>query len=306
MELNKPKKLFFLGTSVLTSFLFLMGVWWLYLVFKLAKQIENHDIPNQMGNLFNMIKWEGAVFLLLILFISIAHAYMYFADRKKSKSIGLFFASLTHELKTPLASIKLQAQVLNDLILSNKNLENGDKSALSTYSGRLQESTMRLENELDNHLQLARIERDGVLNTAELEFKSKLQAIIKNYPTISFDIKDFDELYILSDSFALDTILKNLFENTLRHVKNENKNIIIKTSQVDSLTKVTISDNGEEFSGDITKLGKLFYKHDSPKGSGLGLYLVRSLMLKMNGRFEISSLNNKLQFNLYFQRGENG
>ena len=68
----------------------------------------------------------------------------------------------------------------------------------------------------------------------------------------------------------------------------------------EGLIKVTYKDNGSSFTGDLNSLGNLFYKHNSPKGSGIGLYLVKNLMLQMKGRCEFLS-QDSLTIELYFQ-----
>ena len=61
--------------------------------------------------------------------------------------------------------------------------------------------------------------------------------------------------------------------------------------------------HGEKFCGNLDRLGKLFYKHDSPKGSGIGLYLVKKLVQRQGGQFVVSN-EARLLFELKFKRGE--
>jgi signal transduction histidine kinase len=78
-------------------------------------------------------------------------------------------------------------------------------------------------------------------------------------------------------------------ENTQKHNKNETVSIKIKPAA--ELWEIQYRD-GSSFSGDITKLATIFYKHQSPRGSGIGLYLSRSLMQKMGGNLLFSLENN--------------
>lgn len=301
MQLNKPQKLFFVVTFVTTSFILLLGSWWLYLTFKLSNELEALGLKTSHGNILNMVKWEGAVFFILIISITLAQLYMYISDRKKSQSINLFFASLTHELKTPLASIKLQAQVLLDIV-NDVSLTTEDREKIEKYAQRLHDSSFKLEHELDKHLQLSRVERDGVLNYKELELKSTIKYIAKDFPDIALELDSTKDTYILADEFALHLILRNLFDNSLKHNKSNEKSIKITITNTSKNVTITFKDNAGPFTGDIKKLGSLFYKHNSPKGSGLGLYMIKKLVAKMGGKLTFSNIDSlviKMEFKKY-------
>jgi signal transduction histidine kinase len=64
-------------------------------------------------------------------------------------------------------------------------------------------------------------------------------------------------------------------------------------------------DFGKKFLGSTSRLGELFYKFDSTKGSGIGLYLIKNLMRKMNGNFEIVN-SERLKLKLSFESAEGG
>ena len=126
MELNKTRSRFYLLISFSVMMLLLLGSWWLFLVFKLSNALEGITSQKPQGNLINMIKWEGTTFIVFLIILSITLLYIYFQDHKKTKALQAFFSSLTHELKTPLASIKLQSEVINDL-LEDEALEKNTK-----------------------------------------------------------------------------------------------------------------------------------------------------------------------------------
>lgn len=299
MELNKTKKWFYAITALAVIFILALGGWWLFLVFKLANKLESMHIPELTGNLVYMIQWEGFTFFSMLLILGSAILYIFIQDHRKTLSISSFFASMTHELKTPLASIRLQAQVIADLV---DDLEL-PSSQLEKYVHRLNEDTVRLENELDKSLQLARLEKGGVLNLTTIcleEFIEDMASCYKSsYKDISFNITYKENLMILADEFALRMILRNLIENTLRHCHKDEKKVTIKIHSSQKKIQMSYSDNGMPFTGDKKKLGQLFYKYKSPKGSGIGLYLIKRLTEKMGGSFKISNTN-QLMFTLDF------
>lgn len=306
MELNKTRKAFYIVLLFSVLMLFLLGSWWLFLVFKLANKLEDLNHPLLEGNLLSMIKWEGMTFIGFLLTLTVTLIYIYYQDHKKTKSLQAFFSSLTHELKTPLASIKLQTQVLLDALLEAK-LEEKTQAKIDKYTKRLIDDSVRLEDQLDNHLQLSRVERSAPLNLTQIELLEFIQQEEKRYEQeIQVHIKQSEQAQtvIMADSFALQTILRNLFENTIKHGNPDNKQATIDIVSFKDKVQFSYHDNGGPFSGELDKLGELFYKHDSPKGSGIGLYLIKKLMYKMKGKC-LFNLNNKGQLilTLSFQGG---
>jgi len=283
--------------------LFALGAWWVYLIIKLAEG-ENKYTSEK---LISMVKWEGGTFFILLLALSISLLLFYLKDKRRTHALQAFFSSLTHELKTPLASIRLQGEVLHDKVQS---LIKDDKS-IGELTNRLIQDTNRLEIQMDKILQLSRMERGGNLNLAPVNLIDYLRNIEKSsgkYLNFKFDFAiENDEAYILADEFALDLIYKNLFENTQKHSKEEN--VHIKVTDYNSTLMLKYSDNGI-FNGDKKLLGNLFYKHSSSKGSGIGLYLIKNLLKKMQGDFKFEVDNsedvNKIIFYLWFKKADKG
>lgn len=292
MEINKTKKgkYILLFSSVLI--LLLLGSWWLYLVFNLAVKLEDANIDGLNGNYLKMIQWEGASFFLLLFILTALFLYTYINDLKKTKALQSFFASLTHELKTPLASMKLQTQVLADIIEESK-IDKTEKAKIDKYLNRLLDDNLKLENQLDNHLQLSRVQRHSILNLTQINLTSFIKKEIKRFD-INFTLKPDKEFFIIADDFALKTIFRNLIENSQRHCESPNPTFEIKNNTL------YYTDFGSHFSGDLKSLGRLFYKHNSPKGSGIGLYLIKQLMQQMNGKMEVELHDTTLYFALTF------
>lgn len=271
-----------------------IGSWWLFLVIKLSSHLKLANV-NTGVDYMRMAKWEGGFFIILLVVISFSLIYLYLQELKQTSSLKAFYASLTHELKTPLASMRLQAEVINDLI-EQKQTEN-----LSAFGLRLIEDSKRLELEMDKILHLSRVEQGGVLTLQNIHVHRFLTNLIqKNYPTIKIELINFnDELVIRGDEFCLSLIFRNLVDNSLKHVKNLNV-IKIGVEQKKSKQIIFYKDGGQ-FTGNINKIGTLFYKHNSPKGSGIGLYLISKLMKQMNGNLWIT--HDPLKFELEFNSG---
>ncbi len=289
----------FLTLSLLSAALIMaLGVWWLYLLSQFGKILQNSGQLEQGQNLAKMVKWEGSTFLAVLFLLMGALIFLYFKDQRKSKSLSAFYAGMTHELKTPLASIRLQAEVLNDL-------KEATTEQREEITKRLIQSSNKLETQMDKILQLSRIEGGGNLNLSSINLVDFIHSSWKRWaPELELTIqpkKEKEPLIIKADELALDLVLRNLFENTLTHTAQ--KSAEIKIASIGPQLSLTYSDKGS-FQGDPKKLGNLFYKFNSPKGSGIGLYLIKKLTQKMNGHFLIqySPLSFQIQLSKPYER----
>lgn len=304
MDLDRTKSWPYLILSSAIIFILLLGSWWLYLVFTLAKKLKETDSDLLQGNLVLMVQWEGVTFLASTIIVGIAILYIFYQDNKKTRATQAFYASLTHELKTPLASMKLQSQVLNEL-LDRESLNHNDIIKVRKYGKRIEQDSSRLEDEIDKHLQLARIETQKDFKLESLSINAVLKSIFHKYSNLEVELDNID-YSIKADNAAIMMIFKNLIENTIRH-NSEAKKVEVTTELINinskNFIKVSYRDFGTPFKGDYNSLGKLFYKFNSPKGSGIGIYLIKKLMKLQSGKFEVLN-GSHLIFNLYFQSGD--
>ena len=299
MELNRTRQWFYVLTLLWVVMLLGLGSWWLYLVFKLHSTLSELNLP-QLGSqnrFLNMMKWEGSFFFIFLILLGGSLFYMYFRDMKKSKAMQAFFASLSHELKTPLASMRLQVEVIKDLIED----ETHSHKQLSNLAGRLVEDTTKLESELEKSLQLSRIEQDGTLTLVPISLERYLKRHQQKLtPQLKLELSITEEAQaVMADELAMNVIFRNLFENTLRH-NPESKTVWITVVRNGDCVDLTYDDHGKKFQGISSRLGELFYKFNSTKGTGVGLYLIKNLMRKMDGSFEIHN-NDRLMLKLSFK-----
>lgn len=303
MDVNKTRNWFYGLTLLWVVMLLGLGSWWLYLVFKLHNTLSELNIPElgSQSRFLNMMKWEGSFFFIFLVLLGGSLLIMYYRDMKKSKAMQGFFSSLSHELKTPLASMRLQAEVIKDLIED----ESHSHDQLANLTKRLIEDTYKLESELEKSLQLSRIEQDArmTLVPVSLERFLKRQEKVQTPLKIDLEISE-DAKEILADELSLNMIFRNLFENTLRHNKEASR-VSIKARKSGQFVEILYDDFGKKFEGDLSHLGDLFYKFNSSKGSGIGLYLIKNLMRKMNGQFQIIN-DDRLKFYLSFRSPEGG
>lgn len=269
--------------------LMLLGSWWMYLIVSFGRtEALKSILPGNYDKIMRMLLWEGSAFFILMFLLSGSLFLLYLRDLKKTHAMQAFFASLTHELKTPLASIKLQSEVIHEATEELKN----DK--LIRLTKRLIEDTGVLESQMDKVLHLSRIEREGSLNLEATDVKEKLKRLIKKAIekeelNIRFECKTQIDSIVLIDGFAFEIVMKNLFENTKIHSGGKDVTITLDEISHDYLS-LTYQDIGS-FHGKTKDFGELFYRGEAKKGSGIGLYLGKKLIAKMNGSMNLLNVS---------------
>lgn len=285
---------------------FLLGAWWGYLVNKQASRIA--ELETQVGISSNVVElewvktqrmlyWESSVFFLFLLGSMVLFFWLYWRDLKRARSIQAFFASLTHELKTPLTSIRLQAEAIADGTAAPDPKQ-------KELVGRLLEDSSRLETQVERALELARLEGGGPLYVQPVNLRLVVDRMVKSsLPWNDDKVKVENRLSnfeIQADVGALQVILRNLLENSVRHSGRDSVVVSFDAEKAGSEVAFVVRDNGTGFKGDTRGLGKLFNKGPASQGAGVGLYLIGALMEKMNGRAVFNG-GSGFEARLYFQ-----
>lgn len=246
-----------------------------------------------------MLMWEGGAYFVLLAGVSGALIWLYWRDRRRTNALQAFLASVTHELKTPLTSIRLQAESLAETTQSSALIE------------RLLEDTSRLEQQVEKTLELARLEGGGALVLQPLPIVSWLERFHRSGSTnhhVLIDIeapRTDDTPLVLADPSALQIIFRNLIENTARHARAERARAHVRFERRAEEVCVSFADDGAGFTEDAAKLGSLFYRGSRSQGAGVGLYLIQTLMRLMGGRAEFNAAPARgFETRLHFRRAE--
>ncbi len=285
----------------------LLGAWWTRLLLIQAERISELELVTGLAEKSQtywermrwMLMWESGTFYGLLILSSGFLAWLYWRDMKRSRSLQAFFASLTHELRTPLTSIRLQAESIADSL--------GSDSSQTALIGRLLEDTMRLEAQVERTLELARVEGGGPVFTQSVRIRPWLDRTLKSWLESHSDrlavTNRVGDTIAQIDVSAVQVILKNLLENSLRHSKRSPIQVELSDEHRDEWVVIRYRDNGEGVQGNPRKLGALFQKCAASQGAGVGLYLVRVLMERMGGRAEFASPGG-FEAILYFKEGQ--
>jgi signal transduction histidine kinase len=262
-------------------------VWWATVIERQARRIAALEALNSSGADLGAAQWsrtrlmlvgESSTFLGLLLAISLLLAWLYWREQRRARRMQAFLAWVTHELRTPLTSIRLQAEAIAE----------GEQRA--TLARRLLEDSHRLESQIEKTLELARIEGGGSLSDQEIPLHPWLAHSIRDIGGAygeRLDLRahlDADLPPVQADAAALQLILRNLVENSVRHSRVAPVSVRFTASRHGGFVVLEYQDNGLGVAAGTGRLGRLFGRGAASPGAGVGLYLVRRLMQRMHGR----------------------
>ena len=276
MSLNWRSGWRYLIVGAWLAFTVSLATWWIIFSYRQIARLAAIESSGELVRHQQMLLYEGATLLLCLIAGGVALIYLTNAAARKNKQIADFFAAFTHELKTPLASLRLQAELLSERLEKNENIE---------IAERLLSDTRRLNLQLENSLLLAHLEgRRDFIETIDLSVL--LAEFTRDWPELCIGTSGNAE--VKADRRLVSVILSNLARNALVHGGAKNLFIMVevqpaKTSQVEIL----IRDDGCGFAGDAATLGRELTRYYNGSGSGVGLYLCSRLVKQMGGRLEV-------------------
>ncbi len=228
------------------------------------------QIATELARQHRMLMSEGATLVVMLLGGGAALLYYINTELKRSRKIQEFLGAFTHDLKTSLASLRLQAESLEE------DLRDSGHSRLAK---RLVKDTIRLELQLENSLLLAAPDGQSALLTENVRMSSVIDSLQHYWPELEL-IREGDST-VEVDARALESVLKNLTQNSVVHGRASKVRIDI--GREGNWTRLRLTDDGRGFKGERSRLGTMFERHSSTSGSGLGLYLARHLLKQMSG-----------------------
>lgn len=286
MAARKP---FFIFT-VLALYIVLQFGWWVYLLYQqgiVIHELEAGRIaPDHRSYSLSMVIGEGSVFLIIVL------TGLYMAYRAYCKELRLvrtkdnFLMAVTHELRTPIAGMRLNLQTLQRIDL------NDDQR--STLMQRAISDTARLQALSDRILLAAQSDDDIVRSTSSTVDVSLIvtsscenaRQTFANEHKLLIDIEPDINLFI--DQAAMTSIIENLVQNAANY-SPKGSAINVKLNRDKNKVMLEVADQGFGITDKEKQLiFEKFYrsgdeKTRSTKGTGLGLHIVKRLSEQYNG-----------------------
>ena len=231
----------------------------------------------------------GIIFFALIITGIILNMIFLLREIRRNEQQDAFLNAMTHELKTPIASIKLHLETLK-----TRNVT--EEKRREFYDVMLADSN-RLLSTVEQVLQASRTrEKERSLNIAEVEIGKLLEETINIIQTrynldksvISFSDTSGDAK-VSGDASELQTVFLNLLDNAVKYSKDVIKITVKLRSKQQNKVEVYIRDSGIGIPPEeLKRIFKRFYRVQNAstqdtKGTGLGLFIVQSIIKKHGG-----------------------
>ena len=256
-------------------------------------------IPNVRLYLLNSLKW---IILGAILFIVVVLAAFFITirsllnQRKVNEIKNDFINNMTHELKTPLATISLAVDALKTEKVQS------DPTSVAYFSNIIKEENVRMNKHVEIILETGQLEnKDLELTKQPVNVHDLIQAVVDSYklqleekPSNIHMQLDATSPEISADEEHLLHVLSNLLDNAIKYSK-ETIDILVSTSNVNNKMIITIEDNGIGMTSETTKhIFEKFYRAHSGnihnvKGFGLGMSYVKRIVALHKGQIRVQS-----------------
>jgi signal transduction histidine kinase len=243
---------------------------------------------------YRQYAWEGSFFLLALAACIAVIARALREEAHVREQQDSFLALVSHQFKTPLASLQLSLETLA--------LRAPSPEAARPLIERMLADLARMEQMVTQILESARLERGRVdLKSEPLQLSGAVARVVSQLEerarqeriTISSDIAP--ALTVVSDPLALDVVVRNVLENALAAVQSAGGGrITLSARATDREVELQVADSGVGFAPiDGPRLFQKFTRLRSGGsghyGTGLGLYIVRRLMQLAHGRVSAES-----------------
>lgn len=257
-------------------------------------------VPNVKNIVLAQLRWMiiGAILFTLILCTAFYVTLTALLRQKKLSEIkNDFINNMTHELKTPLATISLAVDAMR-----NEKVQ-GDKEKLQYFSGIIKEENKRMNKQVETILQAALMDKQEIqLNKKPVYVHEVIEGILDNFQlqldekqaTLDLQLNAKKDL-IEADEVHFTNLVSNLMDNAVKYSKDQ---LHLKLSTTSSARYITIKleDNGIGMSKETQKrIFEKFYRAHTGnihnvKGFGLGLSYVKTMVDAHEGKIKVDSL----------------
>ena len=270
-----------------------------------SQTVFRNDSPSRMGiirvyfptlddyiaNSVNFVL-PSIIFLVILMLSFVTTLYIVVRQKKLSEIKNDFINNMTHEFKTPISTISLAAQMLNDQAVAKS------PQMFKHISGVITDETKRLRFQVEKVLQMSMFENQtnnmklkevnvdeliyGVVNTFKLK--------VENYGgTIDAQFESEDP-FVMADEMHFTNVIFNIMDNAVKYRREDVPlTLTVKTWNEPGKMLISIKDNGIGIKkDDLKKVFEKFYRvhtgnrHDV-KGFGLGLAYVKKVILDHKG-----------------------
>ena len=256
--------------------------------------------PDTNSYIYSSVRFmiPSIIFTVVLLVTFIFTIVVIFRQKRYSEIKNDFINNMTHELKTPIASISLAAQMMND------NSVTKSPQMMSHLGGVINDETKRLRFLVEKVLQMSMFDRqNATFKKKELDLNEMVETIANSFTLrvehtggkIYTEIEAIDSA-IYVDEVHFQNVINNLLDNAVKYRKPDQPiDIYIRTWNDDEHLYLSIRDTGVGIKKDnLKKVFDKFYRvhtgnvHDV-KGFGLGLAYVKKIVDLHQGEIKVDS-----------------
>lgn len=286
----------------LTVYIILQFAWWAVLLLRKdralsALTLELRALGSESGTPVDphrsllMVLGEGSVFLILLLVVLYLTYRAIRRDLDLARTQRNFLLAVTHELRTPIAAIKLQLQTLARPALDGEQREMLRMRAI--------EEADRLALLTDKVLMATSAEEGALaMDRRELDVMELMRMVVERARTHwakdhSVSLVGPDALRVVSDQQALQSIVENLLENATKYAP-QGSSIELRVEAEREGWRLSVSDEGPGIPAEEReRIFEKFFRGGQEetrkaKGTGLGLYIVRRLTQALGGNVQLN------------------
>ncbi len=261
--------------------------------------------PTKTDYIFSSIKFMIPAFIFtFILMVMFIYTMVVFLRQKKLNEMkNDFINNMTHEFKTPISTISLASQMLNDPgVLKSQSM-------LKQISGIITDETKRLRFQVEKVLQMSIYERgNSTMRLQEINANTAVENIVNTFKlkvekfggTISSDLHAQDAM-VSVDEMHFTNVIFNLLDNAVKYRREDVPlHLVVTTRNISNhRLQIVVRDNGIGIHrDDLKKIFEKFYRvstgnrHDV-KGFGLGLAYVKKIITELHGEISVESEPNR-------------
>ena len=256
--------------------------------------------PQMSNYIFRSVQFfiPAFLFTFVLVLLFIYSVFIIFRQKRLSETKNDFINNMTHELKTPIASISLASQMLVDKTITKS------EQMTDHLSGIISKETKRLQMLIEKVLQTSILEGEKVsYKNAEIDINSLVAEVASTFEIkvqkeegiLETDI-DPNEICVFGDKMHLTNVLSSLMDNAMKYRREDVEfNLHVSTHLNDNNIIIEIEDNGIGIKKEnLKKIFDKFYRvhtgnrHDV-KGFGLGLAYAKSIITSMHGKIHAES-----------------
>ena len=252
-----------------------------------------------LGNVTMML--SSSLALLLVLIGAFSFTLITILRQKKISEMKTdFINNMTHEFKTPVATIMIASETLKDTEISL------DKDRIARLARIIYDENVRLGNHIERVLNIAQLEKEDLKIVRSDMYVNDMVKAVADSMQLQFQKAGVDlsmklgahKDLIVGDELHLTNVVFNLLDNALKY-SSEKPKIHIETKNEDKGIRISVEDNGIGMNKDqLSKIFDQFYRvptgnrHDV-KGFGLGLSYVSDIVKRLKGKVSVKSEKGK-------------